>query len=352
LIAGGQNGTWFQHNQNPRLWEIDLTTAKATRLPTFHSQGTIWSGSTNGTEWLIAGWGNDHYNANPPIILYDSSLSVVYRSKEPNSSSSWYGGDIFASSYAKHAWLISGMGSGTLPGIKGNHMTLATLNGSKFTDLSKFVPHNQLGILYANEWNGSRWMIAGSADLEGVLFTFDGSKIEDLTPQASKSVKTFGPLTSLGWNGTDWLIGGYQSLFLYHRGRFVDVTSSLAVAVGKQFYSVNAISWDQQDRLWLLGGGLPKANVKHGRAWIATLSSSNKAKDLTPLISCHLPSEGSSILSSSFENGLWALGGFGTRNNSPLPILLVISVTTYTVNDFSHAPGDMTYVIWVKLETV
>jgi hypothetical protein len=351
LIAGGQNGTWFKLGQTPRLYKIALNSTKIEREPTFESQGTIWSGSHNGTHWLISGWGSNRYGANPPIMIYDSRFLIVYRSTDPDHNSSWYGGDIFASSYGRNQWLISGMGSGPFSGMKGNHMTLATLDGSKFKDLTKFVPRLQLGILYANEWNGTEWMIGGGGDLQGVLFTFDGTKIQDLTSQASKSVKSFGPVTSLAWNGTDWLIGGVQSLYIYHDSRFIDVTNTLAGAVGKEFYSVNAISWDQQDRMWLLGGGLPKANVKHGRAWIATLSSSNKARDLTALISCYLPSEGSSILTSSFAGGLWALGGFGTRDNHPLPVLLVISLPTYIVNDFSQGLEDLTYVIWVKFAT-
>ena len=348
LVAGGQNGTWFHTAQYPRLFKIVLTNPAAARLATFGSQGTIWSGSTNGTEWLISGWGNDPYGANPPIMIYDSSFSIVYSSSAPNSNSSWYGGDIFASSYGRHEWLLSGMGSGELTGIYGNHMTLATLNGSNFTDLSSMVPNNQVGILYTNEWNGSLWLVGGGFRFNGVLFTFNGNKIRDLSTQIPKSVPTFGPVTSLAWNGSSWLIGGNQFLAIYNGHRFIDMTGELLKAVGL-FYSVNGISWDKENDEWLLAGGLPRADIRPSNAWVATLSSNGKTTNLSALLSCYLKSaHSSSILSANFDNGLWALGGYATYGKQISPILLVISLRFGTVTNFSNALGDTTYVIWVK----
>jgi hypothetical protein len=285
-------------------------------------------------------------------MIYDSSFSIVYRSSAPNSSSSWYGGDIFASSYGRHEWLLSGMGSGYLNGVDGNHMALASLNGSGFTDLSSMVPNNQLGILYANKWNGSLWMVGGGYGFQGVLFTFNGTAVHDLLNQISQSVPNFGAVTGLAWNGTDWMIGGYQFLAVYDGHKFLDFTDELAGAVG-QFHSVNAISWDEQDGLWLLGGGSAKADVDVSNAWIATFSSNGRVTNLSSLLSCSLRSaRSSSILTSTFNNHLWGLGGYGGNGNQIYPILLVISLPAATVTDFSHAVGDMSYVIWVKLRSL
>ena len=349
LIVGGQNGTWFRPLQAPRLFEITLSNAVVNRLATFPSEGTIWSGSNNGTEWLISGWGNDPYGANPPIIIYDSSLSIIYSSKAPNSTSSWFGGDIFASSYGKHEWLLAGMGSGNLTGIIGNHMTLATFHHSNFTDLSSKIPNNQLGILYANQWNGSLWMVGGGFRLDGELFTFDGVTIHNLAKQITKSVRTFAPVTSLGWNGSIWLIGGDGFLATYDGHRFTDMTSSLRKAVGA-FYGVNGISWDSQNHKWLLAGGSTRADVRRSTAWIATVSSTGDTLNLSSLLSCALkPATSSSILSSSFDRGQWALGGYATYGKRTSPILLVISLPDLSVANFAYALGDTTYVIWVDL---
>jgi hypothetical protein len=297
---------------------------------------------------LVSGWGNDRYGANPPIILYDTSLSIVYASSAPNSNSSWYGGDIFASSYGKHEWLLSGMGSGDMVGIWGNHMTLATFNGSKFMDYSSLIPDNQAGILYTNEWNGSLWMVGGGYRFNGELFTFNGTTIHDLRYQIAGFVPSFGPVTSIAWNGTSWLIGGQGFVALYDGHRFIDLTEGFLRAVGA-FYSVNTINWDREDSEWLLAGGYPRADVRPSKAWIATLSSTGKARDLSSLLSCYISNaSSSSILSSSFDNDLWALGGYATYGNQISPILLVIWLPATTVTDFSHALSDTTYVIWVK----
>jgi len=348
LIVGGQNGTWFHAGQYPRLFKLPMSRPKSTRLRTFESQGTIWSGSTNGTVWMISGWGNDRYGANPPIVFYGPSFSIVYTSSAPNSNSSWYGGDIFASSYSNNQWLLSGMGSGHLDGIYGNHMTLATFNGSSFKDYSSLIPDNQIGILYTNDSNGSLWMIGGGFGFNGVLFTFDGSRIHDLNRQIAKSVPTFGPVTSLAWNGSSWLVGGHQFVALYDGHRFIDMTGEVLNAVGA-FYSVNAINWDREDATWLLTGGYPRADVRTSKAWIASLSSHSKTTNLSPLISCYLRSAtSSSILSSTFDKGLWALGGYAKYGAKISPILLVVSLRTSSVTNFSYAVSDMTYVIWVK----
>jgi hypothetical protein len=350
LIVGGQNGTWFKGGQNPRLFKVNLTNSETARLPTFRSQGTIWSGSTNGTNWLISGWGSDQYGANPPIILYDSSFSIIYRSSMPNANSSWYGGDIFASSYGRHEWLMSGLGSGHIDGMNGNHMSLASFDGSNFTDLSLMVPDNQLGILYANYWNGSLWMVGGGFRFKGFLFTFNGTTIHDLTDQLSQSVPVLGPVTSLAWNGTDWLIGGYQSLAIYDGHRFTAMSEVLGSAVGKQFHAVNAIGWDKHDNMWLLAGGFAKADLRASVGWIAALSSNGKARNLSSLISPYLKSaSSSSILTASFDDGLWVLGGYANKGKGTTPILLAISFPTTTVTDFSRAVEDTTYVIWVGL---
>src|SRR5208337_982474 len=59
ILVGGQNGSWFKHGQAPRLYRILLSNYSVTKLAPVSSQGTVWGGSWNGSQWLISGWGTD-----------------------------------------------------------------------------------------------------------------------------------------------------------------------------------------------------------------------------------------------------------------------------------------------------
>ncbi len=345
LLVGGQNGTWFGSGQYPRLSRVYLTNGSSVSIPTFPGEGTIWNGAGNGTSYLVSGWGNDEYGANPPILLYDNQMALVSSSAEPSSNSSWYGGDVFAASYNGKEWLLSGLGSGLLEsfngGRKANHMSLALYDGATFTDLSNLIPLQHWGILYSNEWNGQYWLVGGGYAKVGTLFKFNGTKLEDLTTEIRAAVPTFGAVTKVAWNKNYWLIGGNNFLAKYDGVKFSDLSPALkAVLTTHGIYSVNAIGWNGS--AWLLAGGMPKASVQSGTAWIVTLRAS-VFTNLSNAIPCGVARPHSSILTASYKNSMWVLGGYVGKN----PLLLLIKGDR--IFDISKLAIGMTYVIWVEI---
>ena len=256
VMVGGQNGTWFGPGQAPRLEKVELESDSATPLVPAPTGGTVWGGSWNGSQWLISGWGEDlptPNGSNPYIFLYNGDKQVVGGSLEQyQAEMTWHGGDIFAASSDGDDWLVSGLGSGnlsaSLPSFHGiNHMSLALFNGSNFTDLSPMVPDQRDFILYTNAWNGHYWLIGGGYEDSGALYSFDGTKIVDLSSELSDAIPTFGSIQSVAWNGEYWLIGGVNFLASYDGHSFVDLTSRLNAAResdGDCCGSVNTIAWD------------------------------------------------------------------------------------------------------------
>ncbi len=358
ILVGGQNGTWFQPGQSPRLFKIFLENDSVTQLTPVPGQGTVWGGGWNGSEWLISGWGTDSgtSGSNPYIYLYNGREQVAGESvSQYNHQSSWHGGDIFAASYNGKYWLLSGMGSDEIltatdgPYDFGNHMSLATFDGNKFTDLSTVVPEQGDAILYTNAWNGSLWMVGGGYYSYGTLFIFDGSNVTDLTSQINEAVGSFGSVLSVRWNGSYWLIGGYGFLAKYDGHNFQDLTRQLYDSISKDVSSpiiVNAIAWNGSS--WLIGGGsmVAELQTKEQRsavAWIASYGTQG-FKDLTASLPTYItkPIIGSSILTISYLDNRWILGGFSDSD----PILLTISPNSFT--DLSYLIGPtMSYVIWI-----
>ena len=298
ILVGGQNGTWFRHGQAPRLYRILLSNYSVTKLAPVSSQGTVWGGSWNGSQWLISGWGTDPggKGSNPYIYLHDGRDQIVAGTLNLyDSESSWHGGDVFAASYNGRRWLLSGLGSDVLPGVSKqafNHMSLATFDGYHFTDVSALVPRQADAILYANAWNGKYWLVGGGyTRFRKVLFSFDGAKATDLTTQAVKRLPTFGSVQAIGWNGRYWLIGGIGFLASFDGQNFVDLTSGLSSLLGADF-TVNAMAWDGYE--WILAGGFPVAQLVPGRAWVVTYSSFGFA-DLSPSLPSYVRTQTSSI---------------------------------------------------------
>ena len=358
VLVGGQNGTWFDPGQGPRLVKIFLQNDSVTQLTPVPGQGTVWGGGWNGSQWLISGWGADSgtSGSNPYLYLYNGREQVAGESvNEYDHETSWHGGDIFAASYDGKEWLLSGMGSEPIltptdePFDFGNHMSLATFSGKNFTDLSAIVPEQGDAILYTNAWNGSLWMVGGGYYSYGTLFTFDGSNVTDLTSQISEAIGTFGSVLSVRWNGSYWLIGGYGFLAKYDGHNFQDLTRQLYHSISNDVSSpviVNAIAWNGSS--WMIGGGSMVANPQienqqaQPDAWIASYGTQG-FKDLTPSLPTYIskPIISSSILTISYIDNRWILGGFSDSN----AILLVIS--PHSITDLSYLIGPtMSYVIW------
>ena len=345
VFVGGQNGTWFEQGQSPRAYQISLQNFSSVQLNPVRSGGTVWGGGFNGSQLLVSGWGTDDASLGPYICLYNGVNVVTEGSLDDyGQAASWSGGDVFSASYNGKEWLLSGLGSGPLPPYgdePNNHMSLGTFNGSTFTDLSSLVPDQHDAILYANAWNGQYWLVGGGYKQSGVLFTFNGSSFVDLTTQAYNAISNFGSVQSVGWNGSDWLIGGVGFLAEYNGHTFTDLTMQLERTVSNQIQSVNAIAWNGQS--WIIGGGTPIAQLTSSHAWIASYTSTGLV-DLSYMLPSYLSdaTQSSSILTITVANGAWTIGGYSGNQG----ILLAYNYGTLT--DYSRLVSSLTYVNWVS----
>lgn len=353
IVVGGQNGTWFQQGQAPRLYKISLYNGTATSLVPVSGEGTVWSGGWNGSQMLVSGWGRDPgpSGSDPYLYLYNGQEQIVGGSLgQYFAESSWHGGDIFATSYNGKEWLLSGMGSGVLNSYSNNasnHMGLALFDGYNFTDLSYLVPEQQDAILYANAWNGNEWLVGGGFEMTGVLFAFNGTSVVDLTPQISRSIVNFGSVQSIAWNGEYWLIGGVGYLAKYDGQNFVDLTQQLGKSMHKSLMSfdltVNSIAWNES--AWMIGGGAPVAETYGGAAWLALNDNATGFVDLSsslPLYISNPGSSGSSILSICHSGDLWVIGGYSQGQAA------LFLIDGGTVTDISSlVSSTMSIVSWV-----
>lgn len=317
ILVGGQNGSWYGYGQFPRLYRISLPNHSVTQLTPVSGQGTVWTGSWNGSQWLISGWGKDPgtNGSDPYIYLYDGQQQIVAGSTDRfKDEFSWHGGDIFSASYNGSEWLLSGLGSDSLAsGLPpSNHIALALFDGHKFTDLSpnipsKIQPNQWDAILYANAWNGHYWLIgggwAGNIIPSFRLFRYDGSNFTDLSDQFSNLVLN-GAVQSIQWNGNYWLVGGIGFLVKYDGQEFTDLTPELNHVIAPQYSvhaccnAVNALSWNGTE--WMIAGGTPIAltySLQPINAWAVTYDG-HKFTDISPLLPTEIahPTENSSIL--------------------------------------------------------
>ena len=345
MLVGGQNGTWFEGGQAPRLERIDLGSYSVASLTPVRSGGTVWGGGWSGSQWLISGWGSDDASTGPYVFIYDGADVVAEHSLDYyGDASSWNGGDVFAASYNGKEWLLSGLGSGVLSSYgSSNHMSLATFDGYNFTDLSGSLPGQRDAILYTNAWNGRYWLVAGGYMGTGVLFLFDGTKIVDLTARIAQSVPDFGSVQALAWNGYYWLIGGVHFLAAYDGYEFTDLTNSLDSALassGSCCITVNAIAWNGAE--WMLGGGTPVAQTDYSQAWLATYSP-KRIVNLTPEIKPAAADfiSNSSILTITAAPGSWVIGGY-LKNRG-----LLYEYSGDSFRNLSGLVDDFRYVNWV-----
>jgi hypothetical protein len=369
IMVGGQSGTWFREGQNPKLYKVFLANYPEIQLTPVPSEGAVWTGGWNGSQWLISGWGTQpgNHGSNPYIYLYDGERQVEASSlSQYDSEASWHGGDIFAASYNGKYWLLSGMGSDTLPGLDTgepvNHMSIATFDGYNFTDLSGKVPRQQDGILYANAWNGTHWLLGGGYANSGVLLSFEGTTIVDLTDHISATVRSFASVQSIAWNGKYWLIGGIGFLAKFDGHNFVDLTSQLRSALHAHLVNaasivdtmatsgwsrhmsqltVNAMVWNGSS--WLLGGGSPVAQLTPNVAWLASYGPNGLIDiswSLPPSVS-QPERSGSSILSICHIGSKWIFGGYSDDR----AILFAYEKGSFV--DMSNLVSTMRYVIWV-----
>jgi hypothetical protein len=352
VLVGGQNGTWFQPGQAPRLYQIFLSDNAVKQLTPISGGGTVWTGGWNGSQWLISGWGTGLGGSDPYLYLYDGQKQILTGSvNQYGSESSWHGGDVFSVSYNGKEWLLAGMGSDILVFYNGNkpanHLALATFDGNVFRDLSNIIPEQQDGILYANAWNGKYWLVGGGYQTSGVLFTFDGTGAVDLTPRIKYAVPTFSSVQSMAWNGNYWLIGGIGFLAKYDGFTFLDLTPELATILPmRPANSVNAIAWN--GITWLIGGGAPVAQPLSGsEGWLAAYGPTGFV-DLTYLLPYYVSRRSftnSSILTIRYVGDAWIVGGYSNNH------ALLFMFNNGSMVDRSSLVKAMSYLIWVG-ETV
>jgi hypothetical protein len=307
-------------------------------------KGTVWSGVSNSSDWLISGWGTslDQSATNPYLYVNDTA--------EDSSEAEWSGGDVFAISSNGTSWFLSGMGSGVLKSyssVETNHLSAGLFDGKKFTDLSSELPDQMDGILYANAFNGSEWLVGGGYLDTGVLFSFNGTSFQDLTGKIASAIPSFQSVQSIGWNGRYWLVGGIGFLALYDGSTFTDLTSNLTHVLSPELnsietFTVNSIAWN--GTIWLLGGGQPVAfSSSWSSAWIASYDKSSFL-DLTSILPHYAIgiNADSSILSiaASSSRHSWIIGGYASNNAMLLELNL-------NINDYSNLTGDMSYITWV-----
>ena len=357
LLVGGQNGTWFQTAQWPKLDQVNLSdNSSVTKLPLTPSQGSVWTGAWNGTQWLISGYGVDNHTgnqaSNPFIYLYNGCAQFDAGQYMWAQQGSWHGGDVFSASYNGSQWLLSGLGSDSLTTSDppNNHMALGLFNGSNnFTDLSLSVPDQNDDILYANAWNGSYWLVGGGygQDRYGALFAYNGSSFIDLSPQLNSVIRNFDSVQAIGWNGDYWLIGGIGFLVKYDGRKIINLTPELNEAIGSRHSlnttlnynnAVTSLAWNGTS--WIIGGGAPLAITGLSSAWVATYSES-EFHDITYMLPPYIANQTSSILTVAYYGDDWVLGGYA--NGKGILLLLTKSTTT----DLSHLVSDMSSVNWV-----
>jgi hypothetical protein len=346
VLVGGQNGTWFEAGQSPRLYKVYLQNDSAVPLSPVPSEGTVWGGGFNGSQFLISGWGTDDSSEGPYVSLYDGAGVVAEHSLDYyGEASSWSGGDVLAASYNGKEWLLSGLGSGPLQSYSANatnHMSLGTFNSTVFTDLSNLIPNQSDAVLYANAWNGLYWLIGGGYLGYGRIFAFDGSSIVDLTTQAKQAIPSFASVQSIEWNGEYWLIGGIGFLAQYNGHNFVDLTQQLKTALRKRnLYSVNAIAWNGIS--WMIGGGTPVGQVTPSQAWIATYDSVGFL-DLSSALPSYISNakQTSSTLTITALNEFWIIGGYAGNQGT------IFVFNDGYLTDYSSLVSDMTYVNWAS----
>ncbi|MGD0689670.1 MAG: hypothetical protein ABSA50_07865 [Candidatus Bathyarchaeia archaeon] len=355
LLVGGQNGGWFQSGQTPRLYKIMLSDFSVSKLTPVSSEGTVWTGGWNGSQWLVSGWGVDPgaTGSDPYLYLYDGQKQVVGGSlNQFASEASWHGGDVFAVSYNGHEWLLSGLGSGSLGEGRqpSNHMALGLFDGYHFTDLSSEVPNQWDAILYANAWNGHYWLVGGGWEgNDGELYRFDGMNFTDLSFQLESVMHQFHSVQAIQWNGDYWLVGGVGFLVKYDGQKFTDLTPGLNAAISARHVrnlssccnAVNALEWNGAS--WQIGGGAPISVTEPGTVWIVNYDGA-KFTDLTPLIQSYIanPSQSSSILTITYSDASWFYGGYADGKG------ILLSYANHTMADLSYLIGDeMSTVNWV-----
>jgi hypothetical protein len=370
ILAGGETGSWFTTSQYPIFYQISQTNSSEYNNLTstlVEGTGTVWTGATNGSQWLITGFGyakNKLSFEGPAMFLYNTNMAPIpfKVSKIDREMKSWSGGDVFSATWGgNNNWLVSGLGSGDICGE--NHMSLGLFNGSNFIDLSKRLPCDDY-ILYTSGWNGKYWLVGGGYLGGEAIFSYNPSNntLNDLSSLFSTALGSdFHPVTSIAWNGDYWLIGGMGFLAKLDSGKITDLTSDVNTAApGVLTYpnSVNSIVWDSSTSTWYFGGGLP-ISLTPGLAgspeqsWLVSYSTAGTFSNLTARVipADKLDTSNSAILSLRMSgDDTLVIGGYSTPKSNQ-GMLLLYDIGTGTTTDASSTVSSFGYVDWVGTQS-
>ena len=231
-------------------------------------------------------------------------------------------------------------------------MALGTFDGYNFIDLSGNLPNQQDYILYANSWNGKYWLVGGGYRNRGILFTYDGHNITNVSNRLKSAVPVFGSVQRIVWNGDYWLVGGIGFLAKYDGKKFTDLTPELNDALDARYAlstaccnAVSALAWNGE--VWMIGGGAPIAVLGKSAAWLATYNGTGFA-DLSKSLPTYIsnPTSNSSILAVSYTPNSWVLGGYANGRG------ILLSLRNGVTTDMSNlVRGDMSTVNFVGVGT-
>lgn len=226
--------------------------------------GGIWGQGANSTGVLLGG--TSLYvkatDLNRPALLEllgnrSGSVGVNLTSEfEPYFTD----GGIYAATWNGTAWLIGGQAD--FDGTPGP--SLVSWSGAAVANLTPRISSYFVGLpapgqssppdwgIWATEWNGSAWLVAGNGSRGAVLLALEGNLVTDLTPELGPSAAR-GYITLIDWNSTAWMVGGFQVFGTYSGGRFTDLLPNSSFASSGVF----AADWNGTG--WLVGGGSPPA---------------------------------------------------------------------------------------------
>lgn len=231
-------------------------------LGTAFSAGAIWGSGGNNSSVLLGGTRAYVQSTDFNVPALSEVTGSVSQAVGQNLSSLiapyFVDGGVYSETWNGSAWLLGGQAdfNGTpVPAlVSWSDGTITNLTGqiaSDFVQSAPSQPWPDWGV-WETDWNGSAWLVAGNGSRGAVLLSIEGDEITDLSPALAPSAQQ-GYITMLAWNGTGWIVGGYQVLESYADGRFANLLPA------SPFSGSGAFGADWNGTSWLIGGGSPTA---------------------------------------------------------------------------------------------
>jgi uncharacterized protein DUF11 len=286
-----------------------------------HTDGTLWLvggkgakiNSYNGTSWVnlspgLANYGNSAinsiwYNSSTWMVAGDGKALNFYDGSVFTDQSgnlvSWTAENINAVRYGggtETFWLIAGNG-GRLNRYNGTWSSLAGSAGFFTTTVNA----------YAIGFDGTDWLIGGD---NGSLckYSYASGNFTELSFLLRASSFGSNIVRAIRWNGSEWLIGGSgtNNLVTFNGTAFTDQSSNVPTP---SFTNVFSIDWDDTNNFWIMvgngAGTAPRVVTWAGSTWLNQQGSLSNYGTNNPVYA--VASDGS---------GTCLLGGGEARINS------------------------------------